>query len=174
MDRYSVCLSYKIIPAVVLITVGVLSWHCSSPRYRSDVRVAADQQLTFEKGMDLEALIFERLEKASRGLEVQVRISDLEAAYRPLQKWIAEIKDAGSEFTDQKKLLEKYPILTREGAPDELSRLRNRIADKTEDIFNTRSKNRRTFLARRYNLVLDEHNDVLVFVFLARRQTKEQ
>ncbi|MFQ5629160.1 MAG: hypothetical protein ACE5I1_10405 [bacterium] len=118
--------------------------------------------------MDLDALILERIEKAERGLEVNVPVDDLNEAYRPLQKWIADIKDTDGEVDDKKRIIEKHSVLQREGAPDDLTKLKNRIVDKTESIFNSKARNRRLYFAKRYNLILREEKQNLLFVFLPR------
>lgn len=152
---------------LAMIFLAILAG-CSSPRYKSNISSGIDQKIAYERGMDLEALILERIEKAERGLEVRVQVNDLDEAYRPLQKWIAEIKDAGGEVDDRKKMIEKYPLLQRDGAPDDLKKLKNKIADKTEGLFNATAKNRRVHFARRFNLVLREEKQNLLFVFLPR------
>lgn len=141
---------------------------CSNPRYKSNISSGIDQKIAYERGMDLEVLILERLEKAERGLEVRVQADDIDEAYRPLQKWIAEIKDAEGEVDDRKKIIEKYPLLQRDGAPDDLKKLKNKIVDKTEGLFNATALNRRLYLAKRFNLVLREEKQNLLFVFLPR------
>ena len=69
------------------LLLTVLTVGCSNPRYRSDVSVGIDQRIAFERGMDLEALILQRLEEAERGLEVRVAVTDLGEANQALQNW---------------------------------------------------------------------------------------
>lgn len=161
---------------ILLLLIGavLLFMACSSPRYKSDSAVGIDQKIAYERGMDLEALIQARLEKAERGLEVTVLIDNLNAAYRPLQKWIAEIKDTEGTVSDPQKVLERYPVLQREGAPDELTRLKNKIADKTEGLFNATERNRRTLLAQKFNLTLREEKQNILFLFLHRGKLGQQ
>jgi hypothetical protein len=141
---------------------------CSSPRYKSNISSGIDQRIVYERGMDLASLMLERIEQAERGLEVRVRMNDLDEAYRPLQTWLAGIRDTGGEVDDRKGILKKYPVLQREGAPDKLAKFKNRVADKTEGLFNATAKNRREYFVKRYNLVLREEKQNLLFVFLPR------
>lgn len=153
---------------LAFVSFAVILAGCSNPRYRSNVSTGIDQKIEYERGMDLEALIQQRLEKAERGLEVMVSSEDLDAAYRPLQKWIAEIKDAEGTLKDPQDLMSRYPLLQREGAPDELAKLKNKIADRTEGLFNATERNRRLLLAKQFNMTLREEKQNLLFLFLHR------
>lgn len=162
--KYCKAVKYRFLLLILLH----IFFGCSSPRYKSNISSGIDQQIVYERGMDLGALILERIEQAERGLEVRIPVDEINQAYRPLQKWIAGIKDTDGEVRDRKKVIDKYPVLQREGAPDDLAKIRNKIADKTEGIFNATARNRRLHFAKRFNLVLREEKQNLLFVFLPR------
>lgn len=147
---------------------GLLLHGCSSPVYRSEFARNMDRQILFAPGMDLESALLQELERAERGVQVQIRKSDLQDVYRPLQKWIAAIRAAKGEIEDRDRVIVKYDILQAKGAPNELARIKNYLADKTENVFNARNRNRRLYFARRFRMVIDERKEVLNFYFVKR------
>ncbi len=168
----SVSMHLRFSLAAFLLIAMIFISNCASPRYNNNYGYSIDQSLEYRPGLKFEEAILRKMEEAKRGVEIIIHAGYLNEAYRPLQRWIVDIQNTDGRIDDPDNVMRKYPLLQPGNAKSGFDKFKDNIANKTEGVFKSGSRNKRLAYAQRHRIAIREKGDTLLFYFVPRGKSE--